>query len=179
MPEIIQGDLSAPRGRFAIVVSRFNEAITKKLLVGAVQTLTSRGVSDGAIEICWVPGAWEIPLIAQRLAESERFAAVLCLGAVIHGETTHDEHINRAVSLALTEITLRTGTPVSFGVLTCNSVEQAIHRSGGGMGNKGVETAQAAIEMVNLLERLPGGEREERIASRIIEAELRSGAEEA
>ena len=102
-----------------------------------------------------MPGAWEIPLVAQRLARSKKFAAILCLGAVIKGETTHDEHINRQVSLSLGQIALETGVPVLFGVLTCNTLEQAIHRSGGNVGNKGVECAEAALEMVRLLPKLP------------------------
>jgi 6,7-dimethyl-8-ribityllumazine synthase len=102
-----------------------------------------------------VPGAWEIPLIAERLAESESYVAVICLGAVIKGETTHDEHINRQVSLSLGQLALVTGLPVLFGVLTCNTLEQAIHRSGGNVGNKGIECAEAALEMVRLLGKLP------------------------
>ena len=113
------------------------------------------GIADDAIDVAWVPGAWELPLVAQRFAKSEKHAAVLCLGAVIKGETTHDEHINRQVSLGLGEIALRTGVPVLFGVLTCNTVEQAIHRSGGNVGNKGRECAEAALEMVRLLKKLP------------------------
>jgi len=137
--------------KFAIVVSRYNQHITGKLLAGAVDTLVAAGVADSAIDVAWVPGAWEIPLVAQKLARAGRYAAVLCLGAVIKGETTHDEHINRQVSLSLGQIALETGVPVAFGVLTCNSVEQAIHRAGGNVGNKGVECAEAAIEMVRLL----------------------------
>ena len=142
-------------GRFAIVVARFNDSVTRKLLSGAVETLTSRGVADARIDVSWVPGAWEIPLVAQRLAQSHQYAAVLCLGAVIRGETTHDEHINRQVSLSLGEIALETGVPVLFGVLTCKTLEQAIHRSGGNAGNKGSECALAALDMVSLLPRLP------------------------
>jgi 6,7-dimethyl-8-ribityllumazine synthase len=102
-----------------------------------------------------VPGAWEVPLAADRLAQSRRYAGVLCLGAVIRGETTHDEHINRQVSLSLGQIALQSGVPVLFGVLTCNSVEQAIQRSGGSHGNKGEECALAALEMARLLAKLP------------------------
>jgi len=154
MPHVFVGAQAVTSGRFAIVVSRYNESITGKLLSGAVETLLSRGVVDGAIDVAWVPGAWEIPLLAQRFAESRKYAAVLCLGAVIRGETTHDVHINRQVSLSLGRISLDTRTPVLFGVLTCNSLEQAIHRSGGNVGNKGVECAQAALEMASLLEQL-------------------------
>ena len=155
MPNVLQGDTGPVSGRFAIVVSRYNEHITGKLLAGAVETLQAAGVADGDIDVAWVPGAWEIPLVAQRFAQAEEYVAVLCLGAVIKGETTHDEHINRQVSLSLGQIALATDVPVLFGVLTCNTVEQAIHRAGGNVGNKGVECAQAALEMVRLLERLP------------------------
>jgi len=155
MPNILSGDSSPVSGRFAIVVSRYNEHITGKLLTGAVETLQAAGVADGDIDVAWVPGAWEIPMVAQRFAQSEEYVAVLCLGAVIKGETTHDEHINRQVSLSLGQIALATDVPVLFGVLTCNTVEQAIHRAGGNVGNKGVECAEAALEMVRLLERLP------------------------
>jgi len=142
-------------GRFAIVVSRYNEHITGKLLAGAVATLRAASVPDESIDVAWVPGAWEIPLVAQRLARSQKYLAVLCLGAVIKGETTHDEHINRQVSLSLGQLALETGLPVLFGVLTCNTVEQAIHRAGGNVGNKGQECAEAALEMVRLLSKLP------------------------
>jgi 6,7-dimethyl-8-ribityllumazine synthase len=145
------GEIPAIRDRR----SRYNEHITGKLLAGAVETLQAAGVADGDIDVAWVPGAWEIPLVAQRFAQSEEYIAVLCLGAVIKGETTHDEHINRQVSLSLGQIALATDVPVLFGVLTCNTVEQAIHRAGGNVGNKGVECAQAALEMVRLLEQLP------------------------
>jgi 6,7-dimethyl-8-ribityllumazine synthase len=151
-----QGDPDAtPSGRFAIVVSRYNETITAKLLTGALETLAARGVADDAVDVVRVPGAWEIPVVAKRLAESRGYAAVLCLGTVIRGETTHDEHINRAVSMSLAQIAAETGIPVLFGVLTCNTLEQAIHRAGGNVGNKGVECAEAALEMVSLLSKLP------------------------
>ena len=155
MPNVFQGDRRAGVGRFAVVVSRYNDSITGKLLDGAVATLTAAGVADASIDVAWVPGAWEIPLAARRFAESGDHCAVLCLGAVIKGETSHDQHINRQVSLSLGQIALRTGVPVLFGVLTCNSLEQAIHRSGGNAGNKGVECAEAALEMASLLSKLP------------------------
>lgn len=155
MPTEYHGDLDAAGQRFAIVVSRYNDSITKRLLSGAVTTLTEHGVQDADVEIAWVPGAWELPLIAQRCAESRRYTAVICLGAVIRGETTHDQHINRQVSLSLGDISLRTGIPIAFGLLTCNSVEQAINRAGGTHGNKGSECALAALEMANLLRTLP------------------------
>lgn len=167
MVNVFEGEVAAGAGRFAIVVSRFNESITTRLLSGAVQTLIDRGVPSEQIDVAWVPGAFEIPTVASRLAQSQRYAAVICLGAVIRGETTHDQHINRAVSTALAEIGVRTGVPVLFGVLTCNTLEQAIARSGGTQaakgkdrgqrpGNKGVECAEAALEMARLFERLSG-----------------------
>ena len=155
MPRVFSGiPLQASLGRFGIVVSRYNESITGKLLAGATKTLAAAGIPDDAIDVVWVPGAWEIPLVADRLVETKLYAAVLCLGAVIRGETTHDQHINRQVSLSLGELALRGKLPVLFGLLTCESMEQAIHRSGGNVGNKGVECAQAALEMVTLLKNL-------------------------
>ena len=154
MPNILQADTTVPPGRFAIVVSRYHESITGKLLEGAVETLVAAGVSEEAIDVAWVPGAWEIPLISNQMAQAGRYAAVLCLGAVIRGETSHDQHINRQVSVSLGQVALATSTPISFGVLTCDSLEQAIHRAGGAMGNKGVECALAALEMASLMSKL-------------------------
>ena len=155
MPNEYEGDASAAGRQFAIVVSRYNESITTGLLNAAVQTLVVHGVSDESIDVAWVPGAWEIPVVARQLVASGRYVAVLTLGAVIRGETTHDQHINRQVSESLGQIALETGVPISFGVLTCNSVEQAISRSGGKAGNKGVECAEAALRMADLLSKLP------------------------
>src|SRR4051812_1028880 len=155
MPNTIDGRTGEIAGRFAIVVSRYNEHITGNLLAGATDTLRAAGVADESIDIAWVPGTWEVPLVAQHMALSEQYVAVLCLGAVIKGETTHDEHINRQVSLSLGQIALESDLPVLFGVLTCNTVEQAIHRAGGNAGNKGQECAAAALEMVRLLGKLP------------------------
>jgi 6,7-dimethyl-8-ribityllumazine synthase len=164
---VYQGTVAAD-ARFAIVVSRFNESITTRLLEGAVQTLTAHGVADERIDVAWTPGAFEIPTVANRLAASGRYVAVLCLGAVIRGETSHDRHINRAVSTALCEIGVHYGLPVLFGILTCDTLEQAIARSGGQaatagkdapaarLGNKGVDCALAALEMVDLMAKLPG-----------------------
>ena len=144
-----------PDDHFGIVVSRYNESITKRLLDGAVETLRSHGVGDTAIDVAHVPGAWELPIVAQRMASCGRYAAVVCLGAVIRGETTHDRYINRAVSAALCDIALRTDVPVLFGLLTCQTLEQAIHRAGGNVGNKGAECADAAVQMVRLLKKVP------------------------
>ena len=152
MPNFLQGNKAGCQSaNFAVVVSRYNESITRKLLDGAVGTLIQNGVPDASIDVAWVPGAWEIPVVAKRMARSEQYSAVMCLGAVIRGETTHDRHINQQVSQSLGQIALEFDLPVLFGVLTCNSVEQAIHRSGGKVGNKGVECAEAALEMADLM----------------------------
>lgn len=167
MPKVYEGKAAEAKGRFAIVVSRFNETITSRLADGAVETLKANEIADEEIDLFWVPGAFEIPTVASRLVDSEKYDAVICLGAVIKGETSHDEHINRAVSLALAQLGLDTGLPVIFGVLTCNTLEQAIARSGGDagtrgkdrpdsrIGNKGAECAEAALEMLDLLSKLP------------------------
>ena len=151
MPTVLQGHEGQVQGRFAIVVSRYNETITDKLLDGAVTTLHERGIADDCIDVAYVPGAWEIPLIASRLVMTGQYVAVLCLGAVIRGETTHDQYINRQVTDSLGRLAMESGVPVAFGLLTCNSMEQAIHRAGGNAGNKGVECAEAALEMARLL----------------------------
>ena len=156
MPVEYRGEAKADEeDRYAIVVARYNENITSKLLSGAISTLTAAGVAEDAIEVVHVPGAWEIPVIAQYMADREEFAAIICLGAVIRGETTHDQHINQQVSYSLGQLALEHVTPVLFGLLTCNTLEQAIHRSGGNVGNKGSECAEAALEMVNLMKQLP------------------------
>jgi len=155
MPHEFKPAELAADDRFAIVVAKWNESITRKLLDGAVATLNQHGVADEHIDVAWVPGSWEIPLVAQRMAEAERYRAVICLGAVIRGETTHNEYINRAVSLAISNLALESGIPVLFGILTCETMEQAIHRAGGNVGNKGAECAEAALRMVGLLKNLP------------------------
>ncbi len=141
--------------RFAIVVSQWNREITSKLQQGAVELLLAKGVTAENIDVALVPGSWEIPLVAQQFASSGRHAAVIALGVVIRGETTHDQHINRAVSLALSQISLKSKLPVLLGLLTCETREQATERAGGSHGNKGSECAEAAIEMVGLLKNIP------------------------
>lgn len=153
--QVFSGDSPLPSGRWAIAVSRYNDTITQRLLDGARSELRNAGVPDDQIEVAWAPGAFELPLVADRLAASGRYLAVLCLGAVIRGETTHDQHINRAVSLQLMEIGVARGLPVLFGVLTCDTLDQALQRAGGQVGNKGVECAQAALQMVRLLSEIP------------------------
>ncbi len=164
---VYEPSTEVPEGRFAAVVSKFNDTITSRLLGGAIETLAARGVAEDRVDVFWVPGAFEIPTVAARLAKSGRYAAVICLGAVIRGETTHDQHINRAVSIALANIGAQTGVPTLFGVLTCNTLDQAIARSGGDpgtrgkdrpdsrIGNKGADCAEAALEMVSLLAKIP------------------------
>lgn len=154
MPNVITAAKPNSKDRFAILVARWNETITRKLLDGAVATLKEQGIADGSIDVAWVPGSMELPLLAKQMAVSNKYAAVICLGAVIRGETTHDQHINRAVSLAITQIGLDTNVPVLFGVLTCETMEQALDRAGGRVGNKGTECAEAAIEMMGLLRAL-------------------------
>jgi len=150
VPRVIEPRDVSPDDRFAIVVSRYNESITTKLLAGAVETLQAAGIADEQVVVVHVPGAWEIPVAARQIARGASVRAVLCLGAVIRGETTHDRHINRSVSLALQQVALESSKPVLFGILTCQSLEQAIQRSGGSVGNKGIECARAALEMVGV-----------------------------
>ena len=151
MPNLLSSVTDQTNVRIGIVVSRWNESITSRLLDGAVESLARRDVPERAIDVAYVPGAWEIPVVAQRMAHSGRYHAVICLGAVIRGETTHDQHINRAVTLSIADIAVRHDLPVLLGLLTCETLEQAIQRSGGNVGNKGAECADAALEMIGLL----------------------------
>lgn len=147
---VIEGQLLAGPDRVAIVVSRFNELITERLLAGAIDTCRRHGLAEDRLTIVRVPGAFELPLAARRLAHSGQFTAVICLGAVIQGATTHHEYINQQVAAAIMEAGISSNLPVTFGVLTCQSMEQALDRAGGKAGNKGVEAALAAIEMASL-----------------------------
>lgn len=149
-----EGQLLAGAGRYAIVVSRFNDLVTRRLLEGALDTIRRHGGNTDHVDVAWVPGSFELPLAASRLARSGRYVAVICLGAVIQGETTHHEYINHQVAAGLQQTMLAAGIPVTFGVLTCGSLEQALERAGGKAGNKGCEATLAAIEMVNLLPQL-------------------------
>ena len=148
---IHEGSLSASGRKTAIIVSRFNSFITEKLLAGATDCLLRHGGTDEDITVAWVPGAWEIPLIAKRAAESGRYDSVICLGAVIRGGTPHFDYVAAEVSKGVAAISLETGVPVSFGVLTTDTVDQAIERAGTKAGNKGFDAAQSALEMINLL----------------------------
>jgi len=162
---IYQGrpDRLASDVRVAIVVARYNDSITRRMLDGAVATFVAAGLPADRIDVAWVPGAFELPFIADQLAASGRYVAVLCLGAIIRGETTHDQHIARAVGGGIEAIARARGLPVLFGVLTCDTLAQALARAGGdsstgyaGTGNKGAECASAAIEMISLVGTLPG-----------------------
>lgn len=139
------------KGRIAIVVSKYNENITGKLLEGAKSTLSNHGLHPHQIIVRWVPGAWELPIVVKHFAQVRQVEAIIALGAVIRGETSHDQHINRAVSQALMQIGLDYEKPVGFGLLTVNTLEQAIQRSGGNVGNKGEETALAVLETLAVL----------------------------
>ncbi len=152
----LQGTLVADGLRVGIVASRFNEFITAKLLSGAMDGLLRHGVREEDIQLAWVPGAFEIPLIAQRMARSGRYDAVICLGAVIRGSTSHYDYVCNEVSKGIAAVSLETGVPVLFGVLTTENLEQAIERAGTKGGNKGYDCALSAVEMCNLLRALEG-----------------------
>ena len=139
-----------PQGKIAIVASRYNPGICDSLVKGSCETLTEAGYAQEDISIFRVPGAWELATVTQQILDTQKFIAIISLGCVIKGETTHDEHINRAVSLALMEMGVETGIPIAFGLLTCNTLEQAINRSGGTVGNKGHEAADAVLELLRL-----------------------------
>ena len=148
---MLEGSLLAGDDRAAIVVSRFNDLVTERLLAGALDTLRRHGLAEDRVTVVHVPGSFELPLAAQRLAHSGEFTMVICLGAVIQGETSHHEYINQQVAAGILRASLSSGVPVTFGVLTCQSMEQALDRAGGKAGNKGHEATLAAIEMSNLL----------------------------
>lgn len=150
--QLIEGNVVAPQGmRVGIVASRFNSFIVNKLLEGAVDGLVRHGVAEENISACWVPGAFEIPLAAQKMAQSDQYDAVICVGAVIRGATTHYEYVCAEVSKGIAFVGLQTGKPVLFGVITTENIEQAIERAGSKAGNKGYDCALSAIEMVNVL----------------------------
>jgi 6,7-dimethyl-8-ribityllumazine synthase len=151
MGKLFEGMLLGKGLKFGLVVSRFNEFITKKLLDGAQDALLRHGVGDEDIDVTWVPGSFEIPLVAKRLAQTKRYDAVICLGAVIRGATPHFEYIAAEVTKGIAKIGLETGLPVSYGIITADTLEQAIERAGTKAGNKGFDAAVNAIEMANLL----------------------------
>ena len=152
-----EGKLVSEDIKVGIIVARFNEFITSKLLSGALDTLTRHEVKEENIQVAWVPGAFEIPLIASKMAESGKYDAVICLGAVIRGSTSHYDYVCSEVSKGISSVSLKSGIPVMFGVLTTENIEQAIERAGSKAGNKGSECAQGAIEMVNLIREIQKG----------------------
>jgi 6,7-dimethyl-8-ribityllumazine synthase len=149
-----QGSYDTPAGRFAIVASRFNRLVTEALLAGCRDAFARHGVADDRIDVAWVPGSFEVPLVARTLAETGQYAAVVCLGCVIRGETGHYDHVAGQAAAGVLQAGLATGVPVIFGILTTETVEQALNRSGLKSGNKGADAALATIEMVNLLRRI-------------------------
>jgi 6,7-dimethyl-8-ribityllumazine synthase len=156
MPETAAASVDSSALRFVIVCARFNEHVTRALLDAAVATLREHSVPEQAIEIAWVPGSFELPLIAQQAARRPEISAVICLGAVIRGQTPHFDYVSHAAASGILRVSLDTAKPVLFGVLTTNTVEQAFDRAGGKVGNKGTDAALAALEMVHLLKRLEG-----------------------
>lgn len=154
MSNIFEGELLGQGLKIGIVIARFNEFITGKLLSGAKDALTRHGVEETDVDIAWVPGSFEIPLIAQKMANSKKYDAVICLGTVIRGATPHFEYIAAEVSKGIANVGLTTGIPVIFGVITADTLEQAIERAGTKSGNKGFDAAVSAIEMANLLRKM-------------------------
>ncbi|HET6575550.1 MAG TPA: 6,7-dimethyl-8-ribityllumazine synthase [Fimbriiglobus sp.] len=154
MPTVIEGDFAPPAGRFALVAARFNGFVVDQLVAGALDALQRHGVTDDRIDVVKVPGSFEVPPVAQRLGKSGRYAAVVCLGCVIRGDTDHYDHVAGAAASGIAQASLNCGVPVIFGVLTCDTLEQAIDRAGAKAGNKGFEAAVTAVEMVNLMGKL-------------------------
>ncbi len=154
MSQLFEGVLLGKGLKFGVVVSRFKEFITKKLLEGAQDALLRHGVGEDDIDIAWVPGSFEIPLVAKKLAQTKRYDAIICLGAVVRGATPHFEYIAAEVTKGIAKVGLETGLPVSYGVITADTLEQAIERAGTKAGNKGFDAAVDAIEMVNLLKNI-------------------------
>lgn len=154
-PRVDEGTVDAHGRRFAVVVGRFNGEVTERLLEGALSALRRHGVDDDDVEVAWVPGAFELPVAADRFAGSGEFEAVVCLGAVIRGETPHFEFVAGEAARGIQDVSLRTGVPCTFGVLTTDTMEQALDRAGGKQGNKGWEAAVGAMEMAGLMDTLP------------------------
>ena len=150
-----RGSFEARGRRFAVVASRFNEVVVNQLVAGATECLRRHGISDDDVDMAWVPGAFELPLAADRLARTDRYDAVICLGAVIRGQTAHFDHVAGQAAAGIQRVALDTGVPVLFGVLTTENFEQAMDRAGGKHGNKGWDSAMAAMEMAGLLDSLP------------------------
>ena len=154
MAKVMEGFVTGKGLRFGIVVARFNEFITSKLLGGALDTLHRHEANDEQIDVAWAPGAFEIPLAAKKMAESGRYDAVICLGAVIRGSTTHYDYVCNEVSKGIAQVGMQTGVPTIFSVVTTENIEQAVERAGTKAGNKGADGAMAAMEMANLLKKI-------------------------
>ena len=154
--KIYEGKMTSKDMKIGIVVARFNEFITSKLLGGAIDALTRHDVSEDSIDVAWVPGAFEIPLIAKKMAECGKYDAVICVGAVIRGSTTHYDYVCSEVSKGIANVSMNSDIPVMFGVVTTENIEQAIERAGTKAGNKGYDCALGAIEMVNLIREIEG-----------------------
>jgi 6,7-dimethyl-8-ribityllumazine synthase len=150
----IKGQVTAGKGSYAIVVSRFNELITSKLLAGAIDCLQRHGAADEQISVVWVPGACEITQVARKLADSGKYVAVLCLGAVIRGQTAHYDYVCQQVVRGIGQINYDSGTPAVFGVLTCETIEQAVERAGTKRGNAGADAALTAMEMADVMQQI-------------------------
>jgi 6,7-dimethyl-8-ribityllumazine synthase len=156
MANVIEGDLTPPAGRFAVVAARFNAVIVDDLVAGALDAFRRHGVAEDAVDVVRVPGSFEIPVIARRMGETGKYVGIVCLGAVIKGDTDHYDHVAAAATNGVLQAGLATGVPVIFGVLTCETLEQAVNRAGGKAGNKGFEAAVTAVEMANLVRTLAG-----------------------
>jgi 6,7-dimethyl-8-ribityllumazine synthase len=157
LPKVLEGQLAAQGLRFAIVVSRFNSLVTQRLLEGALDALRRHGADDDAITVVYVPGSFEIPLAAKRLAQSGAFDAVICLGCIIRGDTPHFEYVASEAAKGIAQVALETGVPTIFGVVTADTLEQALERAGAKAGNRGFEAAMTAMEMANLMRQLSAG----------------------
>lgn len=153
----LRGDVTARGRRFAIAASRFNELVVKSLVAGSVDCLRAHGIPDEDLDVAWAPGSFELPLVARRLAATGAYDAVICLGAVVRGETAHFDHVAGQAAAGIRAASEETGVPVIFGVLTTDTLDQAMDRAGGKHGNKGWDAAMAAMEMASLLEQLPKG----------------------
>ena len=154
MVKVVEGNLIAKGKKFGIIASRFNDFITKELIAGCTDTLIRHGVEERDLVITWVPGAFEIPMIAQRMSKSKSYDALICLGTVIRGSTPHFDYIASEVAKGIAKVSLDSGLPVTFGIITADTIEQAVERAGTKEGNKGRDAAISAIEMANLLENL-------------------------
>jgi 6,7-dimethyl-8-ribityllumazine synthase len=167
-PKVHQGLLTAAGFRFAIIVARWNDFLTAKLLDGATDALERLGASEDSVEVFKIPGAFEIPLAAQRVAQSGKFDAVICIAVVIRGETPHFDYVAGEAAKGVTNAALQTGVPVTFGVVTTDTLEQAINRAGVKAGNKGFEAAMSAVELVNLYKTMDGGESNKKVFPHVV-----------